>query len=175
MSEFPGRLARRRVLADGRIVVVRPVCPGDEAAEREFLRGLSERSRRLRFMSFASAPTDELARFYTHIDYDRHMAFVCEAEVRGRTAIVGEARYLANPDGRSCELGIVIADDWHHTGIAQLLLAALMQAARARRFDTIEGLVLSENKDMLDFVAALGFAIHPVPEAPATVRVVRKL
>ena len=45
----------------------------------------------------------------------------------------------------------------------------------ARRFETIEGLVLSENKDMLDFVAALGFAIHRVPETPATVRVVRKL
>lgn len=50
-----------------------------------------------------------------------------------------------------------------------------MEAARARGFQTMEGLVLSENRDMLDFVAALGFAIHAVPEAPGNVRVVRKL
>ena len=49
-----------------------------------------------------------------------------------------EARYVANPDGRSCELGIVVADDWHHTGIAQRLMGALIDAARARDFWTLE-------------------------------------
>lgn len=168
---YPAHLARQRRLANGTTVVIRPVRPGDEAAERAFFAALSPQTKRLRFQRFSAAVTDELMRFYTHIDYDRHMAFVCEADER----IVGEARYVANPGTRSCELGIVVADDWHHTGIAQLLIDALMRAARAHHFETLEGLVLAENRDMLDFVGELGFEVEPMPLEPTLVRVVKRL
>jgi acetyltransferase len=88
---------------------------------------------------------------------------------------VGEARYVGNADGRSCELGIVVADDWHHTGIAQLLMQALMDAARSRGYRRMEGLVLAENADMLGFVAGLGFDVVAAPEDPVAVRVVKQL
>jgi acetyltransferase len=156
---------------DGRTVLIRPVRPEDEPLEREFFGGLSGETRRLRFQRFTGALTDELMRFYAHIDYDRHMAFVCEWQGR----LVGDARYVANPGTRSCELGIVIADDWHHSGIAQLLMHALIGAARARGFETLEGLVLSDNRDMLDFVRELGFEARVIVEDPTLVRVVRKL
>jgi acetyltransferase len=168
---YPAHLLRQRRLADGRSVVVRPVRREDEAAEREFFAGLSAETKRLRFQRFTGAITDELMRFYTQIDYQRHMAFVCETDGR----LVGEARYVANPGTRSCELGIVVADDWHHTGIAQLLIDALMRAAQARGFETMEGLVLAENRDMLDFVTELGFDVQPMPEEPTLVRVAKKL
>ncbi len=151
--------------------MIRPVQPADEAAEREFFAALSEETRHRRFQRFTGAITDDLMRFYTQIDYDRHMAFVCEADGR----IVGEARYVASPGTRICELGIVVADDWHHTGIAQLLLDALMRAAHARGFEAMEGLVLAGNRDMLDFVTDLGFEIEPMAQEPALVRVVKKL
>jgi acetyltransferase len=163
--------AERRQLADGRTVLIRPVRAEDQASEREFFAGLSRETRRLRFHRVTGALPDALMHFYTHIDYDRHMAFVCESEGR----IVGDARYFANSGLRSCELGIVIADDWHHSGIAQLLMQALIGAARARGFETMEGLVLSENRDMLDFVRELGFEARVAPEDPELVRIVRKL
>lgn len=168
---YPAHLARQRKLGDGRVVLVRPVRPDDMAAEREFFAALSPQTRHLRFQRFTGELTAELMRFYTHIDYDRHMAFVCEFDGR----IVGDARYVANPGTRLCELGIVVADAWHHTGIAQLLLDALMRAARARGFELMEGLVLAENADMLDFVRQLGFELEPMPQEPALVRVVKKL
>ncbi len=152
-------------------VIIRPVQVGDEAAERRFFARLSPRTRRLRFHDWSNVVSDGLIHFYTHVDQDRHAAFVCEHEGE----IVGEARYVANPDGKSCELGIVVADDWHHTGIAQRLMAALTDAARAHGFRTMEGLVLAENTDMLDFVKDLGFEVHPMPQQPATVRVVKRL
>ena len=170
-AAYPAHLLRQRRLADGRTVLIRPVRPEDQPAEREFFAGLSPQTLRLRFQRFTGPLTDELMRFYTHIDYDRHMAFVCEADGR----IVGEARYVANPGTRSCELGIVVGDAWHHTGIAQLLLDALMRAAHARGFETLEGLVLAENRDMLDFVRELGFEIEPMPQEPTLVRVAKKL
>jgi len=68
-----------------------------------------------------------------------------------------------------------VADDWHHTGIAQLLTGELMRAARQRGFATMEGLVLRDNADMLGFVSALGFAVQDMPEEPGLVRVVKRL
>jgi GNAT superfamily N-acetyltransferase len=70
---------------------------------------------------------------------------------------------------------VVIADDWHKSGIAGLLMEALIAFARERRFETMEGLVLRENRDMLRFMRALGFAAAAAPEDPTLVRVVKKL
>jgi len=166
-----GETGIKHVLADGRSVVIRPVTPQDEPAERLFFTQLSPGTRRLRFHQWSNVVNDGLVHFYTHIDQDRHMAFVCEHDGR----IVGDARCVAHPAAPSCELGIVVADDWHHTGVAQLLMSALIEAARAHRFSTIEGLVLSDNKDMLDFVKSLGFEVLQAPEDVATVRVVKWL
>jgi len=169
--EYPAHLARQHRLADGRTVLIRPVRRNDEAAEATFFAGLSDATRQLRFQRFSGVVTRELMRFYTEIDYDRHMAFVCEFGGR----LVGDARYVANSGTRSCELGIVVADDWHHSGIAQLLLQALIGAAQARGFETMEGLVLADNADMLDFVTEFGFAAQPSAEDPSLVRISRKL
>ena len=170
-AEYPAHLARQRRLANGATVHIRPVRPEDEAAEGAFYARLSPETRHLRFQRFSGAVSDGLMHFFTHIDYERHMAFVCEADGQ----IVGDARYVANPGTRTCELGIVVADDWHHTGIAQLLLDALMRAARARGFETMAGLVLAGNHDMLDFVRELGFEAHPIAEEPTLVRVTKRL
>ena len=172
---YPAHLARERRLADGRTVLIRPVRREDAVTEWRFFSGLSGKTRLMRFQRFAGSAygdmSEALMRFYTQIDYDRHMAFVCEHEGR----IVGDARYIANAQTRSCELGIVVGDDWHHTGIAQLLMDALIRFARARCFETLEGLVLADNGDMLDFVASIGFEIRPIPEEPGLVRVVMRL
>jgi acetyltransferase len=159
------------LLADGRSVLIRPIRADDEPGERQFFDCLSGETRQLRFMKFVKSLNEKLIHFFTHIDYDRHMAFVCEYQGR----LVGEARYVANPGGASCEFGIVIADDWHRSGIAGLLMDALIGAARARGFETMEGLVLRSNSGMLRFVKALGFALAPEPYEPTTVRAVKRL
>ena len=175
MAKYPVELVCTRQLADGRRVVIRPIRPDDEPREHAFLDRLSRDTRRRRFIRYAGAYDGPLVHFFTHVDYERHMAFVCEASVAGEPHLVGDARYVANPDGRSCEFGVVVADDWHHTGIAQLLMSELMRAARARGFETMEGLVLRDNADMIGFVSALGFAVNDMPEEPAMVRVVKRL
>lgn len=69
----------------------------------------------------------------------------------------------------------MVADDWRHTGIAQGLMGALIEAARAHGLRSIERLVLSDNADMLGFVKTFGLEIHALSEEPATVRVVKRL
>lgn len=158
-------------LADGRNVVIRPIRPEDEAAERAFLDGLCDATKHRRFMGLARHVDDRLLRYFTHVDDDRHLALVCDAG----NAIVGDARCVANPDGRSCELGIVVADDWHHTGVAQLLMEALLNAARARGFERMQGIVLADNRDMLDFTRELGFEASLTPGRIGTVRIEKRL
>ncbi len=152
-------------------MLIRPVRPDDEAALRAFYDGLSPAARHMRFQRFTGAVTDELIRFYAGADQRSHIAVV--GEDGGR--IAGDARCIANPGSRSCELGIVVADDWRHSGLAQQLMTALEQAARAAGFHTIEGLVLAENRDMLDFVSELGFEACGAPEDPELVRVTKRL
>jgi len=168
--DYPAHLEREHRLADGRQVLIRPVRPEDGQAETAFLARLSPEARRLRFQRWRGAP-GEMARFHTRIDYDRHMVFVAEAD----GGIVGEAQYVANPGGRSCELGIVVAEAWYHSGLAQLLMQALIDAARSRGFERLKGLVLRENAGMLDFVRELGFRVESIPEDESALRIVLPL
>ena len=171
MPAYPLHLVRHARLADGRTVTIRPVRHEDEPAKRAFFDGLSDETKRLRFHAFAQPLNDALIRFYTHIDYDRHMAFVCEHDER----LMGEARYVANPGGRSCEFGVVVADDWRGSGIARLLMDALIDTARERGFDSMEGLVLRDNLRMLEFVRKLGFEVQAPSLDGSMVRIRRKL
>ena len=46
-----------------------------------------------------------LARF-TQIDYDRELALIAVVPVDGRETEIGVARYVTNPDGKSCEFAM---------------------------------------------------------------------
>ena len=174
-SRYPAHLVHEHRLFDGRTVTIRPIRPNDEPNERDFLNRLSKESWYLRFHKWVNAPSDKLVHFFTDIDYDRHMAFVCAVPDEKGEQLVGEARYVANPDGTSCDLGIMIADTWHKTGIAGLLMDALIKAAREHGLQRMEGLVLSRNAEMLRFARGLGFEVQPIPEDLTTKLIVKKL
>jgi len=174
MGGYPAHLERWHTLADGRRVLIRPVRPEDADAESAFFGTLGTESRRLRFMKAIGMVSERILHAFTHVDYADRMAFVCEAGAGGARRIVGEARYAAIPGTKSCDFGIVVADDWRRSGIAGLLMLALMDYARARGFETMEGIVLAENRPMLRFARALGFEVRPVP-GHATVRQVIKV
>lgn len=174
MAEYPAHLVCEHQLLDGRTVTLRPIRPEDAAPVREFLNELSGESKYMRFQKWVHAPSDKLIHFLTDVDYDRHMALVCAAKIGGREEIVGEARYVMSADGKTCELGIVIADTWHKSGVAGLLMEALLGAARERGVQSIEGLVLAHNTEMLRFVRALGFDTQRVTEDRTIMRIVKK-
>ena len=54
-------------------------------------------------------------------------------------------------------------------------MEALIRAAQARGFETMEGLVLRDKHDMLRFVRALGFAATPDPVESTMMRMEKKL
>jgi GNAT superfamily N-acetyltransferase len=175
MAEYPSRLVREHRLFDGSAVTVRPIRADDAPLVRDFLDGLSGESKYLRFQKWVHEPSDKAIRFLTDVDYDRHLALVCTAQRDGRERIVGEARYVAELSGATCELGIVVADAWHKSGIAGLLMEALIRAARERGIARMEGFVLSGNAEMLRFVRALGFRAEAAPQDRTVMRISKNL
>ena len=175
MADYPEHLVRRRFLFDGTPVIIRPIRADDKSLEQAFVRRLSEDSRYYRFMSEVRELSPRKLKYFTEIDYDRHMAFVALVEREGAPLEIGVARYAAAATGDTCEFAVVIDDDWQRTGVAGLLMLSLMDAARERGFRTMEGFVLAANHKMLKFARQLGFTVHHVEGEGDTLRVVRAL
>jgi acetyltransferase len=157
---YPENLVRHRTLFDGTPVTIRPIRPEDSGMEQEFVRHLSDDSRYFRFMgSLRELPSQKL-KFFTEIDYDRHMAFVATIERDGEEVEIGVARYVATENPQSCEFAITVDDAWQGSGVAGLLMISLEDAARVHGFRTMEGIVLASNHKMLKFARQLGFKCY---------------
>jgi acetyltransferase len=172
---YPSKLVDEYRLLDGTYITIRPIRPEDAETEREFVDALSERSRYLRFMYSLKNITMQMVSRFTQIDYDREMALIALVDTDGRERQIAVARYVANPDGRSCEFAIVVADDWHNKGIATELLRRLIDIARDRRLEEMIGIVLRENKGMIALSKELGFEQQRSPDDPGVVIMKLKL
>ena len=94
------------------------------------------------------------------------LALIAVTGPPGAETELAVARYVTNPDGRSCEFAIVVADEWQRRGIGSRLLNALMDAARQRGFREMTGEILASNHNMLELVSNLGFRVESRSEDP---------
>ncbi|RPH61845.1 MAG: GNAT family N-acetyltransferase [Burkholderiales bacterium] len=154
---------------------MRPIRQDDVALEADFVRNLSDESRYKRFMaSMRELPQVKLDSL-TAADQVRDVALAATVTREGRPVIVGVARYSVGPEHSGCEFAVAVDDAWQGTGLAGILMHALMGIARDRGLSTIEGIVLTTNSRMLKLARQLGFRRLPDPGSRDTVRVVRSL
>ena len=160
---YPTHFARKIQLNDGTDITIRPIRPEDAEMEAKFVRELSNEAKYFRFMnSFQELSQEMLVRF-TQIDYHNEMALIAvKTDVHGDEQI-GVARYSTNVDKTSCEFALVVSDKWQSRGIAHHLMKDLMEIARDRNLETMEGQVLRDNSKMLELVSSLGFEIRNDP------------
>lgn len=175
MADYPADLARTRYLFDGSQVTIRPIRPDDAEKEQDFVRRLSKESRYKRFMGTLKELSPGKLKYFTEIDYDKHLAMVAIIDQGGEELEIGVARYVVAPGGEQCEFAIAIDDAWQGTGVAGILMLSLIEAARGRGLKTMTGQVLASNDKMLKFSRQLGFTAHHNPDDPETVRVERPL
>jgi acetyltransferase len=173
---YPVNLVQRWHLADGTPVTVRPIRPEDAQIEQAFVRGLSERTRYFRFMQAVHELTPQMLVRFTQIDYDREMAFIAVVESeQAKELQVAVVRYTTNPDQRSCEFALVVADQWQGLGIGTHMMQSLMQVARARGMRLMEGEVLADNANMIALMRRLDFNIRTRPGDEGVVWVGREI
>lgn len=175
---YPYRWLQNQTFDDGRAWTLRPIRPEDAQALQDFIRGLSDESRYMRFVSMMRELTPRMLARYTLIDYHRELALVATTHLpnpahRGHPteAMIGLAHYLRNPDGRGAEYALVIGDEWQRMGLGAKLMRRLIEAASEQGLEYIDGLVLASNHAMLSLMTRLGFKNDPDPDDPTMRRV----
>lgn len=164
-----------RTLPDGRSVRVRPVRPTDAGGIQEFVRRLSDRSRRLRFCaSIRELPPATLARL-TGSAGQRGPVLVAEADDGGTSCLVALAEYAVGEDDGTCELAFVVADAWQRLGLGHALMEMLIRSASDARYVRAVADVLHDNEAMVALARAWGFAFASSPHGATMLRLVRDL
>ena len=165
-TPYPSELMWRWVLPDGTRILIRPIRPEDRQIEQEFVHNLSSESKYFRFMSAVNELSEGMLNRFTRIDYAREVALIAVVTEDSHEKEIAVARYVTNPDGRSCEFAIAVADAWQHRRIGRTLMICLMRAAHRRGLQVMEGFVLSSNHKMLGLMHALGFTISSAEGDP---------
>ena len=172
---YPARYTQIWPLRGGGEYRVRPIKPDDAQMLQDFVSRLSSESRYFRFVSnIAVLPPSMLSRF-TLIDYDREMALCAEVDVEEqgqegetlkRHRVIGVSRYITNPDQTSCEFSLVVDDAYAGQGLGTRLMLSIMDVARDKGLQQIEGLVLANNSGMLKLMRGMGFEVKAFHEDP---------
>jgi acetyl coenzyme A synthetase (ADP forming)-like protein len=161
-AEIPKNLEKDVVLRDGRTVHLRAARSEDRGAVEDYLIGLSDESRRLRFWATSIDVTD-LAAKAVRPEYPDHLTLLA---VTGSDAgrVVGGAQFIRENATRA-ELSVSVSDELQGSGLGSLLIGNLVQAAYEAGIGTLEAKVLPENHRMIDVFRRSGFpvSIHAKP------------
>ena len=163
---YPRELEEWVTLRNQQRVLLRAIRPEDADLERAFVARLSPQTLYRRFMMPVKELSDAMIERFTQIDYDRELALIA-VEEGPEGAMLGVARIIPTWEEGVAEFAIVVGDWMQHTGLGQALMLRLFNAARARGYTAIEGVVLGENISMQRFCERLGFSLRLNPDDPA--------
>jgi acetate---CoA ligase (ADP-forming) len=163
MTIYPAHREADVALRDGSTVHVRPVRRTDAPAVEQLLKGLSDRSRWLRFFSgFPNLP--KAVEWATEVDFDRRYGLV--AATGGEGQVVGHAGFERQPDHpERAEVAMEIADAMQGKGLGTILLGQLTEAANEIGVQVLDAEVLPENHQMVKVFRDSGFPVktHTLP------------
>ena len=172
---YPARYEQVWPMRGGGEYTIRPIHPDDARMLQELVQGLSSESRYFRFVSAMTELSAPMLARLTLIDYDREMALVAvlkshkageDGAMVETERIIGVSRYITNPDKASCEFSLLVADDFNGKGLGSRLMLSIMEVARDKGLEAIEGLVLANNPNMLKLMRGLGFSVKTYPDDP---------
>jgi acetyltransferase len=160
---------------DGRRITIRTIQPEDLAIEQAFVRGLSAKSKYMRFFSAIEDLSPQMLDRFIHVDYPSEMALIATVETESKEQEIGVARYAREGSENSVEFAIVVADEWQGHGIGRELLRQLFDAATTSGCERIKGIVLRANWKMLLLCHDLGFTVSQYPGDTGLVCVIKDL
>jgi acetyltransferase len=157
ISPYPKEYITSFTMKDGTQVTLRPIRPEDEPIESEMIKGLTERTSRLRFFQPLKDITHELMIRYTQIDYDREMAIIAELNENGKEKMAGVVRLIADPYNDSAEFAILVADEYQNKGLGNKLTDYVFDIARKKGVRRIYAEIMTENYAMIHILKKRGF------------------
>lgn len=169
----PGEAAstrRGQVIAGPAMYDVRRAGQGDRERVQALVRGLSPRSRYLRFFSGIRELTPQWLDRFTRGGSESDLTLLALARTDGEEIPVGMAQYAASPHHARGEFAVVVADDWQGMGIGTRLIRHVVCLAQDAGSTQLECEVLAENRAMLRLARGLGFEVERNPETPISLR-----
>ena len=146
-------------------LLIRPIRPEDAPLLLSLYESLSPRSIYMRFFTpLRSFQNSMLVRF-TQIDYDREIALVAIQEIEGEEKMLGVSRVILDIKQSHAEFAVIVSDACQGKGIGAELLSQCLTIAKGRGIESVMGVVLTENTQMLALGRKLGFKISRVPGA----------
>jgi acetyltransferase len=164
IGPYPEEDESHMVSVDGRRIFIRPVKPEDAPLFTALFKVLSPTTIYYRFFGILKELKPEMLARFTQIDYDREIALVAIDEDSQTDSMLGVARIIGDPDGKTGEFAVLVGDAWQGKGIGSNLLEKCLSIAEKRGFKTVHGIVLRENRNMLALGKKLGFEIKRDPD-----------
>ncbi|MDO5505978.1 MAG: GNAT family N-acetyltransferase [Pseudoxanthomonas suwonensis] len=150
-------------LDDGRQACIRRIRHDDADALRGFIKALSPRTRRARFLEQINEPSDALIGRLVDVDHANDEAFVA-VDAADPSCLVGVARYAVDNHPTEGEIAVTVMDDWQGSGLDRALMQPLMQAARANGLTSMISIDPANHHPMRELAQALGFTTGPDPD-----------
>jgi acetyltransferase len=146
-------------------LLIRPIRPEDAPLLLSLYESLSPHSIYMRFFTPLKSFQHSMLVRYTQIDYDREIALVAIQEIEGEEKMLGVARVILDIKQRHGEFAVIVSDACQGKGIGAELLSQCLSIAKGRGIESVMGVVLTENTQMLALGKKLGFKIARVPDA----------
>ena len=137
-------------------IVVRPLRRGERGVVERVFAGLSERSRRLRFLGAKPVLRPHEVELLADVGCCGREALVAADRDSGEP--VGIARYVREGDEPTGEVAFAFAvvDAWQRRGIGRLLSRELARLAVANGLERFRGTVAADNAAALALLSQLG-------------------
>lgn len=150
---------------------LRPLRDGERSAVLEVFAGLSERSRRLRFLGAKPRLNERDLELLVDVGRSGREAVVAVEQETGRS--IGIGRYVRDGDAPEAEIAFEVVDDWQGRGVGRLLAAELARLARSHGILRLRATVDRGNRAALAVVHGLGDILASRPEGSAVELVIR--
>jgi GNAT superfamily N-acetyltransferase len=152
-------------------LVLRPLRFGERNPVLEVFAGLSERSRRLRFLGSKPRLLQSDVDWLVDVGRSGREAVVAVDQETGAT--VGIARFVRDADAPEAEIAFEVVDEWQGRGVGKRLVAELRLLALAHGILRFRALIAHGNRPAAALVRGLGEVLVQRYEDGAVELVVR--
>jgi RimJ/RimL family protein N-acetyltransferase len=153
----PGML-RPCALVPPERLTVRPIRADDKDALLDLFERMSDRSRRLRFLSPKGGLSARELAYFTEVDHRRHEALVAVAP---GGCLAGVARYACAPgEDAEADVAFAVADEWQGNGVGTDLARRIVERARENGLERLLATTLPENRPAQRLLRRLGFTVR---------------
>jgi len=151
-------------------IALRPLHGGERRPVLEVFAGLSDRSRRLRFLGAKPRLSDRDLELLADVGCCGREAVVAVEQETGRP--IGIGRYVRDANAPEAEIAFEVVDEWQGRGVGTRLVLELARLARAEGVLRMRADVERSNRAALALVRGLGEVISSRSEGSAVELVV---